>query len=81
MGLYGGDEFAGKACDHELKGLNALLNCWIEDLNFPCICIVDFLGFRLIASTILPIGSDTIIYGSNNGGIVVKDEVRVNISF
>lgn len=73
LGLYGGDEFAAKACNHELRGLNALLNCWVDGLHFPMLCLVDFLGFRLIASSILPITNKTLIYGSGDGGLTVAN--------
>ncbi len=35
MGIYGGNEFAMKAANHELKGLQAYVNCNIENLYFP----------------------------------------------
>lgn len=30
--------------------------------------VIDYKGFRVIAISILPVGSQTLIYGSNNGG-------------
>jgi hypothetical protein len=74
------------ACNHELRGLNALLNCWVDGLHFPypclpfppsppthsashapifffllhptrMLCLVDFLGFRLIARFLLILSS------------------------
>ncbi len=71
------------ACNHELRGLNALLNCWVDGLHFPypylpsppthsashapifffllhlirMLCLVDFLGFRLIARFVLILSS------------------------
>lgn len=38
-------------------------------LHFPLMALIDYRGFRLIALSILPVGTDTIIYGSPNAGI------------
>jgi len=49
---------------HDLKGLGSYMNCGIQDLHFPLMCLVDYRGFRLIAMSILPIDETTIQYGS-----------------
>jgi len=69
--IYGGDEFAAKSASMELKGLNALVNCQIDQLFFPMMCTVDYLGKRVIASSLLPICKSTLIYGSDDAGILV----------
>lgn len=58
-------------------------------IHVPLMCVVDFRGFRLIAGTpssltplsvltvsvaALPISKTTLIYGSADGGVTVKDE-------
>ena len=34
----------------------------------PFMCLIDFKGFRLIASSKLPINNSTLVYGSADGG-------------
>jgi hypothetical protein len=54
--LYGGDEFAAKVAGHELKSLNAYASAgMILGLNFALMCLIDYRGYRLIASSVLPI--------------------------
>lgn len=79
FGVYGGDEFAQKAAGHELAGLKAYYNCKIEGLNTPFMLLMDYRGYRLIATTKLPIGGGSLIYGSADGGITVhKDNPTMN---
>jgi Clustered mitochondria/Translation initiation factor eIF3 subunit 135 len=66
--LYGSDYAAAKAAGHELKGVSQYMNCGIGDLCLPLMALVDYMGYRLVALSLLPIGSDTIVYGSNDGG-------------
>ena len=53
------------------KGLIGYFNLSIEDLHFPLMALVDYLGFRLIAMSLLPINKNTIVYGSSDGGITM----------
>lgn len=39
------------------------------------ICLIDYKGFRLIAMPVLPIGNDTIKYGSDDGGRTVHTDL------
>jgi len=79
FGVYGGDEYAQKAAGHELAGLKAYYNCQIEGLNTPFMLLMDYRGYRLIATTKLPIGGSSLIYGSADGGITVhKDNPTMN---
>eukprot|EP01091_Cochliopodium_minus_P014888 TRINITY_DN5158_c0_g1_i1.p1 TRINITY_DN5158_c0_g1~~TRINITY_DN5158_c0_g1_i1.p1 ORF type:complete len:645 (-),score=182.82 TRINITY_DN5158_c0_g1_i1:46-1980(-) len=100
--IYGGDVFAGKAANHELKSLNELGKLivgqkilkegktvnkkpLIEGVNIPLFVLVDFLGFRVVASSVLPLNSSTIKYGSNDGGKTIHDgigdkEIREKVS-
>lgn len=79
FGVYGGDEFAQKAAGHELAGLKAYYNCAIEGLNTPFMLLMDYRGYRLIATTKLPLSGASLIYGSADGGITVhKDDGVMN---
>ncbi|GAM26025.1 hypothetical protein SAMD00019534_092000 [Acytostelium subglobosum LB1] len=73
-GVYG--EWGGaKVGGQELKGCMATLNCPINGLCVPLMALVDFMGYRLIAMSILPISSSsehsTIVYGSSDMGQTV----------
>lgn len=71
-GLFGGDDAAAaKVAGLELKGLQSYANCNIPGLCLPLMALVDYRGFRLIAMSVLPISSSTIVYGSNDGGVTV----------
>ena len=79
FGVYGGDEFAQKAAGHELAGLKAYYNCTIDGLNTPFMLLMDYRGYRLIATTKLPLSGASLIYGSADGGITVhKDDNVLN---
>lgn len=70
--MYGGktrnDSLAMKSGNHELKGLIAYMGSEIKGLCFPLSAIIDYKGYRLVATTVLPINNSTIKYGSANGG-------------
>lgn len=60
---------AAKVAGNELRGLIAYFGAGVEGLSFPLTCLIDFKGYRLVASTLLPIdGSKTLVYGSSNAG-------------
>jgi hypothetical protein len=71
--LYGGTEFAMKAANMELLGLDAYLDAQkvVHGLRIPLMCLLDYKGYRLAATTVLPIDKDTLIYGSADGGKTV----------
>lgn len=71
-GLFGSEHAAAKVAGNELKGLISYFNCKIQDLNVPLMALVDYRGFRLIAMSILPCSSETIIYGSCDAGILMN---------
>jgi tetratricopeptide (TPR) repeat protein len=74
--LYGGDAFAMKVAEHELKGLTAYASCgMILGLNFGLMCLIDYRGFRLIAVSELPIEPSSLIYGSADGGCTIHADV------
>lgn len=66
---------------HELKGLTALVSCgMILGLSFPLLALIDWRGYRLIATSALPISEDTIVYGSCDGGNSVHKKSEVLIT-
>lgn len=74
---YENDIEVMKAANLEIQGLSNYMNCDIQELCFPMMATIDWMGFRVIASSILPISnyndpiygfSDTIVYGTDNGG-------------
>ena len=72
LGPWGGsDEFAAKAAGHDFKGAAHYFNCGLRDLNIPLMMLIDYKGFRMTVSAYLPVGKDTIVYGSNDGGRTV----------
>eukprot|EP01133_Synstelium_polycarpum_P007370 gene7370-8589_t len=73
-GIYGGDAFAMKAAGHELKGLMGYFNCNIEGLYLPLMALIDYMGYRLIATSQLAIGPGTLVYGSDDQGENVHDD-------
>eukprot|EP01104_Vermistella_antarctica_P017669 TRINITY_DN6304_c0_g1_i1.p1 TRINITY_DN6304_c0_g1~~TRINITY_DN6304_c0_g1_i1.p1 ORF type:complete len:349 (+),score=96.83 TRINITY_DN6304_c0_g1_i1:233-1279(+) len=73
-GLYGGDEYIMKAAGHELKSLMEYMECRVMDLHLPLMVLIDYRGYRLVAMPLLPIGNDTLIYGSGDGGRTVRDD-------
>lgn len=56
---------------NELKALTSLHLRDFDGLSFPLMAVIHSKGFLLLASAILPIASDTIRYGSPDGGIHV----------
>ena len=70
--LYGSDENAMKVACHELKGHTALVSCgMVHGLKLGLMTIIDYLGSRVTAASVLPISNDTLVYGSSDGGQIV----------
>ena len=66
--LFNGDQNAAqKVAGHELKCLTQVSSLGIEGLRYPLMCLIDYLGHRLIAMSVLPIqgssGNSTLVYG------------------
>ena len=40
--------------------------------------IIDYLGFRLLATSYLPIGKETLLHGSSDGGRTVRTDPAVS---
>ena len=67
-GIYAGQGGAMKAAGCELRGLHAIAGAGIHKLCVPLSCLVDFLGWRIFAVALLPIDSNTLVYGSDDCG-------------
>ncbi|PRP79299.1 ABC transporter B family member 11-like [Planoprotostelium fungivorum] len=74
-GLYNGDHNAMKAASHELKGLQQYYYSGIPELRVPLMAYIDYRGWRLQAISLLPVGSNTLVYGSADGGRTMKTEI------
>mmetsp|Transcript_850 Transcript_850/g.2694 ORF Transcript_850/g.2694 Transcript_850/m.2694 type:complete len:1584 (-) Transcript_850:61-4812(-) len=70
-GLYGGDYGAAKVASQEMKGLNSYFSCGLAKLHVPLMALVDFMGFRLIAMSLLPLGKDSLVIGSDDAARTV----------
>lgn len=70
-GIYKSDHNAMKSGSLELKGLMRYYG--FKHIHVPLMAIIDFRGYRLLAESKLPIGPDTLEYGSADAGITVKD--------
>jgi hypothetical protein len=40
----------------------------VHHYKVPMMSVIDYKGFRVIAISMLPVGHQTLVYGSNNGG-------------
>jgi hypothetical protein len=73
-GIYGGDGNAMKAAEHEIKGGMAYLDCRIVNLRLPLMALIRFRGQTILAESIIPVGNDSLIYGSRDGGVTIFAE-------
>jgi hypothetical protein len=76
----GGDSGACKSAKHEIRSLQSLIECNISHLFFPLMCIVDYLGLRLVCTSLISgIGLHSLKYGSADAGRnIYCDDVRLN---
>eukprot|EP01122_Echinamoeba_exundans_P010551 TRINITY_DN3977_c0_g2_i1.p1 TRINITY_DN3977_c0_g2~~TRINITY_DN3977_c0_g2_i1.p1 ORF type:complete len:2020 (-),score=323.99 TRINITY_DN3977_c0_g2_i1:241-6300(-) len=81
-GIYGGDEWSRKAASLELLGQDAYLMCQskVPDLRTPVMALVDYKGFRILATCVLPlVKGSSLLYGSDDGGRTCHaDDAYVN---
>lgn len=62
-GLDGPDDYAAmKAAGNELLSMAHLFKLNINQLHFPLAAIIDYVGYRLMAVSTLPISENTIVY-------------------
>jgi hypothetical protein len=71
-----------KAAKNEIKGLEAHSATNIDGLNYPLMALIDFKGYRVVASSLLPIsGFQTLKYGSCDGGVrIMRAKVQLTLS-
>eukprot|EP00753_Platysulcus_tardus_P014557 PLAT4396.2.p1 GENE.PLAT4396.2~~PLAT4396.2.p1 ORF type:complete len:940 (+),score=306.27 PLAT4396.2:356-2821(+) len=62
--LYPDYEAAAKVAAHERKGYAHVLRAGVEGLHCGLVVQLDYLGFRCLASSLLPVSSSTLVYGS-----------------
>eukprot|EP00471_Norrisiella_sphaerica_P001627 CAMPEP_0184483924 /NCGR_PEP_ID=MMETSP0113_2-20130426/5603_1 /TAXON_ID=91329 /ORGANISM="Norrisiella sphaerica, Strain BC52" /LENGTH=2464 /DNA_ID=CAMNT_0026864607 /DNA_START=62 /DNA_END=7456 /DNA_ORIENTATION=+ len=74
-GFFGSDEFAAKACSHELLGLSNIYQFGSDTgVHVPLCCLIDYLGYRLIAMSFLPIDKTTLVAGSGDCGRTILNK-------
>eukprot|EP01129_Flabellula_baltica_P014521 TRINITY_DN696_c0_g1_i1.p1 TRINITY_DN696_c0_g1~~TRINITY_DN696_c0_g1_i1.p1 ORF type:complete len:700 (+),score=142.97 TRINITY_DN696_c0_g1_i1:98-2197(+) len=74
QGIYGGDMFAAKAAGCELNAIKRIFEADVKGLYTPYMALIDYRGFRLVATTHLPISKNTLKYGSDDGGLTIHNE-------
>jgi hypothetical protein len=81
-GIYESVADAAKTSDNELRALNHLLRLNIvvnaeknQRLTVPLMALINVRGFRVIAVSLVPISSHTIVFGSSDAGnsFILKD--------
>ena len=71
--VFGGnDESAAKVAGLEQKGLQAYMSSNTPDLCYPLMALIDYKGFRLVASSLLPLTETSLVYGSQDAAVTVK---------
>jgi Clustered mitochondria len=66
-GLYASLDHANKVAGHDLRALAFIHNHHMSQIQMPLGAIFDYDGVRLVAVSMLPISSKTIVYGSADG--------------
>eukprot|EP01130_Rhizamoeba_saxonica_P016644 TRINITY_DN7735_c0_g1_i2.p1 TRINITY_DN7735_c0_g1~~TRINITY_DN7735_c0_g1_i2.p1 ORF type:complete len:954 (-),score=172.68 TRINITY_DN7735_c0_g1_i2:62-2923(-) len=61
----------------EIRSMNALYeilddNNYLNKLILPLSCVIDYMGARLYACTLLPVNNDTLVYGSSDAAMNIK---------
>ncbi len=64
---------ANKVAGHELAGIRLLSSYFFDNrsavrVSLPLACVIDYMGLRLLAMSVLPISPLTLRYGSQNAG-------------
>jgi hypothetical protein len=80
QGVFGGDHsYAAKVAGLELQGLHAYYGTQTDGIHFPLMAMIDKKGFRLIASSLLPLAKDSLVYGSNDAAQTIhRDNEEFN---
>ncbi len=69
----GSDEAASKASGHDLKGSIHYYSTGIKGLHLPLMALIDYKGFRMTAQALLPLGKNSLVYGSADAGRTVHN--------
>lgn len=69
-GVYGSSAAAAKSAAHELIGLRAYLNRH-PMLSTPLMALIEYCGFKFACSSLLPLSSASLRYGSADAGVTV----------
>lgn len=82
--IYGGHEFAMKSAAQELRNVNYFISQ--NSLNrlfvVPCLALITKNGLRCYATSLMPLGSNTLQYGSSDAGrTVLKQNETLNNVF
>lgn len=65
-------EAAEKVAGHELKNCSSYFRANVHGIHVPLMTCIDFAGFRLSATCVLPISKDTLVLGTPDGGKVIR---------
>jgi hypothetical protein len=65
-------DVAQKVAGHELRNCSTYFQAAVRGLHVPLMCLIDFAGFRLVASSVLPISHATLCLGTSNGGKTIN---------
>lgn len=65
----------------ELKSLSAVYdvlrtNGKLRRMRIPLMSVVDYCGFRISVQSLLPLGLDTLKYGSSDGAVTIHTESK-----
>ncbi|KAH3756579.1 Histidine kinase A [Pelomyxa schiedti] len=71
--MYGSDEMARKTAANELRNMNAVIDCNLPNLHVPLTTLINLYGHTIVATAIVPIGEDSLVYGTPDAGKTVKD--------
>lgn len=81
--MYGGavpsTEYAMKAAKHELRSTIAYFST--NTCRVPLVALVDFRGYRVLCSSMLPIDATTICYGSSDAGKTIHADADATKMF
>ncbi|CAE7937222.1 unnamed protein product, partial [Symbiodinium sp. KB8] len=69
--IYGSNYRALKAAAHELKAASAITFAEAPGIRVPYSVVADVWGFRVLVSILLPLGPDSLVHGSKDGGNTV----------
>jgi hypothetical protein len=81
LGIGGSN--AAKIAGLDLKAVTAILNS-SQNLKLrifvPFSCVIDYLGYRLIAMAVAPLnGESTLVSGSQDGGLTIKTNAEADV--